>query len=776
MAKSKYDYKPIDRYVWFNDHDPNLFPIRVDQLWVIQRTFRELGLPEPDDFPEFKYIEGYGLRPEDQMFHREVVPDALVQFEAKIRGSVKKDLSPLRKENTIINAFWEELENNSAKHKDVLDWINLQWWYRLFGKFLFINGKVHWITGDCWWYQNHWTLKGDIRPEFRDRDSRWFLGGRFCELDTTTFAHTDPQTGKPIPNDDGWFDMIDLGYRICYGFNGLKHRQAGDTSKVQAGHTEYITRMVAKHSAIQGKDDENAENVFQEHCIYPYSKIPLWFKPLRDSSEKLNPKNSVLFDNDEVDFGLHSRITFAKSADAIKYDNEKVDKYHCDEPGKSEVDVCDRHDIMKPTMARGAGKQIDGSTKYVTTVELIDNPLSSQRYMKLCFDSMYENRLPSGQTASGMYTFFFRASDGLEGYIGKYGESIEFTPTYEQVQFSGNKEGARQYIENTIKALKKKKDWIKLAGFKRKHPILFKDNFSVALKNSFFNKEILETRFEYLNFEARHLLPIQGNFHRKSYPDGDVEFTKEDEGRFMISIDMNDMANRYGGMYRTNQRTKDVNGIWMPVNPIMFINSADPFNLKETLGRESKGGGAVRWRWDKNIDPVDKPKEQFLSRRPVCTYLARPDFIKGNPNSYCEDMLMASQYFNAFCYPERNVNCIDEWFTERKYNGYLLHDFDVNMKPKPNAGWWHGGADNKKAVEVFNHYRDEISNNAMRWVHADLLSQCMDIVDVKDMTNYDLFTAYGGCLLAELHPIYNLLEHSQDNQIDVMGMMEQYEY
>jgi hypothetical protein len=775
----KYDYLPVDRFVWYNTDDPQLFPIRVDQLWVLQRVFREYGLPEPKDFPEFKYVEGYGLPPSEQKFKREQIPDSLIQLEAKIKKSIKKDLSPLKKWNTEINLFWQELEDHPDLYKGLLDWINLMWFYRLFGKFLFINGRVTYMTGDCWLYQNHWTLKGNVRPEYRDRDRRWFLFGRFCELDTTTFKEVDPKTNKPIQNAEGWYDMIDLGYRICYGSNDLKHRQCGETSKVECSHTDYITRMIDKHAAIQGKDDENAENVFRWHCVYPFmhKNWPIYFRPLRDEAEKLNPKNTMYFHSDEVDFSLGSRVTFAKSADAVKYDNEKIDRYHCDEPGKTlGVDVGDRHDVMKPTMARGAGKKIDGAARYVTTVELIDDPKASANYMKLCYDSMFENRLPNGQTKSGMFTGFFRASDGLEEYIGPFGESIEYEPTPEQYAFTGNKMGARQYIEQTIKAYKRDKDWLKLASFKRKHPILFKDNFSIALKNTFFNKEALESRFDYLSFDARHLRAKTGNFHRMEYPDGDVVFIEEDDGRFRISIDMLDMAVKHGRLYKPNTRHRDMNGIWMPDTPTMFTASADPYSLNKTLGRSSNGGGAVRWRRDKRIDPLDKPIEQWESARPVCTYSAKPELLKGLPDSYCEDMLMMCQFFNVLMYPERNVNVIEEWFTERKYNGYLLYDLDpVTFKPKPNPGWWHGGADNKKAIEVFNHYKDEISMHAKRWVHDDLLLECLNIVDVKDMTNYDLFTAYGGTLLAELNPYYSILDNFDGNDTDVFSFMEQYE-
>jgi len=508
-------YEGMDNYVFINANDPNLTPIRIDLWELIGKTYSEFGLPKPIRKPDIKTVTGYGKYPENQKFEREQIPESLTYLEKKIKASIKEDMSPIKRENTTINLFWQELEDHKEEHAEIIEFLRLMWYYRLLGKFLFINGKLTYITGEYWYYLNFWTLKGNIIPEYRDRDRRWFIATKFCDLDTTTFANVDPNTNKPILNSEGFYDMTDIGYRVCYGGNISKHRQAGDTSKVQASHTEYITRMIAKTSSIQGKDDENAENVFREHFVYPYSKLPIWLKPLRDSSEKLNPKNAVLFDSDDFDFGLHSRVNFAKSADAIKYDNEKIDRYHADEPGKlKNVNIVERHDVIKPTMARGAGRKINGACKYVTTVELMDDYNASNAYMKLCYDSMWDERFPSGQTKSGMYTIFFRASDGLEGYIDEFGASVETNPTPEQIKFTGNKEGALQYIEKTIKALKKDKDWVKLAGFKRKHPLIFRDNFSIALKNQFFNKEILENRLNHLTFDARHLLPKRGNLVR----------------------------------------------------------------------------------------------------------------------------------------------------------------------------------------------------------------------------------------------------------------------
>ena len=692
------------------------------------------------------------------MFHKEVIPERIIEFENSIKNQVPRSLAPLKRENTIINLFWETLNERQDEHKDIIEFIAKMWFYRLLGKFIMINGKMHYLPPDMWMYVNHYTLKGEIEPEYRDRDKRWYTFTTFCEHDTTTFKDVDPKTNKPIKNEHGDYDMIDMGYRVCYGANISKHRQAGDSSKVQGSHLNFITARIAEHSAIQGKDDENADNMFQWHCVYPYSKWPIYFKPLRDANEKMNPKNSMLFKGEDRETSLDSKITFAKSADAIKYDNEKIGRLHEDEPGKLErIDVCERHNVMKPTMARGAGRKIQGACKYVTTVELIDDPDSSNRYMKLCFDSMWEDRGTNGQTKSGMYNGFFRASDGLEGYIGKYGESIEGTPTPEQALFIGSKIGARQYIEDTIKDFKKKKDFVGLASFKRKHPLFFKDNFSIALKNQFFNKEILETREQYLAFDARHLLPKQGRFVRKS-PDGEVIWIDDPDGISYLSVDLKDLARKYGATYLPNQRIKE-NGVSMP-DPsavIHFIASGDTFAQDKVEGRASNGGGSIKWMLDKTIDPDTNDLADRLSCRPVWTCSYRPDTVE----EYIDQLIMACQYFNAMMYAENNVKNLINTFISKGYGGYLLYDIDVNTGHRSqNPGWWHGGAGNGKALMAFNLMRDDIQKNGRRWTHLDLIRECLSILGPKDMTNWDLFTSYCGCLIGEQNPFYNMIQES----------------
>ena len=167
-------YQPPDEIVWLNKDDPNLVPIPVNQLDIIRRTYRFYGATEPTDWPEPELVSGYGLRPEEQKFTKEVTPRGLVELERTIRYDLKPkgkgtNLSGVRRELAVIETFWNTLEQQHRKYEEEINWLRQCWYYRLFGKHLYINGKHTYITGENWFFLNYWVLNGiNTTPEYRD--------------------------------------------------------------------------------------------------------------------------------------------------------------------------------------------------------------------------------------------------------------------------------------------------------------------------------------------------------------------------------------------------------------------------------------------------------------------------------------------------------------------------------------------------------------------------------------------------------------------------------
>ena len=765
MARPKketvaYEYKPADRYIILNKGDQDLFPIKVDLLDLLQRLFRFYGLPEPKDFPAFEKVYGYGVEPKEQVFEREVIPQKLILLEKHLRNELAKErrLSSIKIELTLINQFWDTLDANQEKYKDEIEWLRLQWYYRLFGKFIFINGRVTWILPSQHFFLNWWSLD-NIIPEYRDADREMEIGALFAELDTTTFAHIDPDTKKPVPNEQGEYEMMDTGARVCLGVNDAKARRVGDTSRFQSKGYEKASRTLDFHFGTQGRDEPHAKKVFQENLMKPFSKLPIFWKPVWDAALGVKPKEHLLFDGESADFGLRTRVTHALSANAENYNGDKLHYYHRDEAGNSpQENVNKGHQIVKFCLT--LGDKIIGFAAYTTTVEEISDRSAGENYMLLCMDSKYEMRNENNRTTSGLYNVFIKAERRVEGYIDKYGMPIIGKPTPEQEKFIGKNYGSRQFIENTIKDLKRKKDWEGLAVFQRQFPQSFRDCFSPPAKNQFWDTESIRNRIQYLTFSAREELPRRGNLVRTAGPDSDVEWRDDERfGRWYLSYDF--------APYETNQRFLN-KGIWFPMNPYKVVVSADTFGMDRTLGRASLGGITVRLRFDPTIDNEKADSSTWKTGRTIMTYSNRPDTVE----DFCEDALMTCVFVNGMMYGERNKDNINVHFKRRKHGGYLLFDRDKYGNPVPEAGFW---TNKDVKIKIFNLVKTQVLREVSRCPHIDLMQEMCNIRNPEDMTNFDLFTSNGGTLLAELNPFYEMQKY-YNTRIDVSGVIPMKRY
>jgi len=753
MPEHPYPYQPIDRYVYLNQNDISLFEIEIDQLDLWQRTYRQYRLEEPDDFPQMEDIEGYGLPPEDQKFKRETIPQALIDLEKKIRKelqprNVARDISPVRRELKVIIRFWEELENNQEQYSVEIDWLRLMWYYRLMGKFLFINGKVTYIPGAFWFFLNFWTFPNNSMADYRDRDRRWSIAIKYCEVCTTTFKDIDKETRLPVKNVYGKYDMIDIGVRTIFGPNFIKARRVGDTSKLENWFAEYTLRTLAAKTGIQGMSDTNATTVFQEHLVQPFIKLPIFWKPLFDAAGGISPKNTLLLDDlDNVDFGLHAIIDYATSSDKSKYDSKYLDRFHIDEGGKMErSDINDIIGVVKFCLSLGAGNKIHGLGGCTTTVDQIEDMSAGENFMRFCNQSHFEVRDDNGQTGTGFVNIFFSAVDGMDGYIGPYGESVIDDPTPEQARFIGKDHGAMKFIENKINAYRRAKDWNGLALFRRQHPIKFLDCFTPPPKNQVLRRDLIEAQIEFLNRNPQ-FKAVRGNFYWiGGQIDGTVGWAEDPEnGRFYLSKKF--MPSE------TNRKVRRDN-MWWPAFTEKYLLSADTFGVNKPLGRKSNGGITCEWRRDFIIDPQDKEMDLVQSERDILTYSFRPDTV----DEYCEDVLMAAIYIGAMIYPERNKTNVIDHIIRRGYGGYLLYDYDRNTgKPKPSPGWWNK---DELVEDAIRWLAAEIVNNVKRCYHIDLLHEYMEFGGRQYLTDYDMVASKLGTVIGKRNMYYQIVKNT----------------
>lgn len=711
-------YQDADRYAWVNVGDESLVPIRIT-------------LPE---CPAWDKIEGYGLDPYDQIVRREHIPSNIVLLEKEVRKNIKKDKSIrsiVGREKAIHELLWDELSNNSEKFKAEIYWLKTQWYFKEHGKWFFVNGKPTFLDGWHWFFLNYWNMEGEGLPDYRDRDRRWFHAQRFA-LEDTTVPKRD-KDGNLMFHLDGSLQLKDIGTRVCLGTNNIKSRRVGDTSKTSCIHYCIISTEEEVHGGIQGEAEGTGEMVFKRHIMSAFKKMPFFFKP---ATLSLNPQHELEFNSDDPEIGLASTIDYATTAHRSHYDGQKLRFYHGDEPAKIVTEsINERHRVVKNCLSVGG---LDGFMIYTSTVGEMSRR-SGEKFFILAEQSHYEKRDKNGQTKSGIYNIVFAAWDGLQGFVGRFGESIIESPTDEQIPYlkikikneSGEYIGAREYKMNAREQLKEDGDIAALAEEKRLFPGNYLECFTPPANNIFFDVDILETRINYLKAHKEEW--VEGNFHRVGGGDGDVVFRAEKDGRFKIS----ELLDKSEG--KVNHH-----GVWFPYNTDKRVASADAYRLEHTESSEiSNGGGAVRLKRDITIDTDDVPVDNWSTARTVCTYNYRPSTIE----EYCSDMLNMCEYYGAMMYPEMNVTHVYDYFVRRGYQGYLLYDTDTKTGKRAANPGFHSGIEKKRTL--FNLMRSEIKLHAARSRHMDWLKECLAISGLKDMTHYDLFTAVGGTLLAE---------------------------
>lgn len=733
-------YEDADEYQWLNTNDIDLHPIRTK-------------LPET---PAWHLITNFGLEPKEQIFLRDHTPPKIEYLAKKIRNDVRKDKkleTMSSKYKAFYNRIWEVLETD-RNYSDCMEWLAEQWYYRINGKWMFINGKPTYITPWHWFYLNYWHIENFGLPEYRDRDRRWFWAMWYFYNDTTVPLRDDK--GNLLYNDDGSLQLEDVGYRTVEGVNGLKGRRMGDTTKAECINFCIISSMKEGKGGIQGDSGETGQKAFLEKLMFSYNKLPFFWKP---AQVQLNPKNELVFDSDDTEFGLQSIIDYASTAGKSHYDGRKMHFYHADEAGKVILEnIHDRHSVIR--RCTKVGSKIIGYYIYTTTVD--DMSLKSGiEFEKLSKNSHYHQRSGSGLTQSGMVNLFFPAYDGYEGFIDKYGMSIIDSPTEEQLPYVATKKknangewmGAKEFLQVERDALVLSGDFVELAHQKRLYPFTFGECFTPPAQNIFFNMNILETN--YIDLKRDNKAAIQGDFMWVNGRDSWVDFFPNPNGKWFVSFLFQNKAD-------ANKKFMS-NGVYYPSNALKFVSSSDAFRLEKTQGGMSDGGGVVRYKRDPQIDPNEKDVSTWSSCRTIAVYCNRPTI-----EEYCEDMLMQDVYYGSMQYPENNVNHVADHYRERGYDGYLLHDTDPKTgRLKPNAGFHSGGAMKQK---LFNLVGNDIQIHGLRNRHIQITEECMKIKGLDDMTNFDLFTAYGGTLLAEQSQHAQFLQQMQQgDSYDISG-------
>jgi len=416
-----YGYKSADESFTVNDNDPDLKSVTI-------------SLPEP---PDWSLIDGWGLEAKDQKFRKAVYPARLKELEDKIIRSVEDNRASAKNEvvtvQRIIDEIWKQLEIKQNEYQDEIKWIEKQWYFILYGYWVFINGKPTFIDGWHYRFLNFWDLT-DATTEYRDRDRRFFHFQRYA------FESTEDAFGK------------EMGHRTIYGTTYPKHRRDGATHKFL--DIVYAITSITKGSligGIQSFDDDNASEHYRSKLLPAFKAMPFFLKPIWKGTQAPQAELSFSRVDNKMGEELGSRINYATTAFRKFYDGKKLIAILSDEEGKTKSEnIFERWDVVKQTLAQGSGSSIHGFAAHPTTVADMDEGGGKNYYDLNEGSKFYERNIKTGQTKTGLIRLFIPATDGLENFIGPYGESIIDTPTEEQAEFIGRDYGAKEYLQSQL--------------------------------------------------------------------------------------------------------------------------------------------------------------------------------------------------------------------------------------------------------------------------------------------------------------------------------------
>ena len=642
----------------------------------------------------------------------------------------------------------EEIDDLYSKDLEVRAWIDEEDKRCTDGFWLFINGELTYLTGDHYFYLNYFKLDAGY-PEYRDADRRWFYVWEVCIK-----------------------DGFSLG--IIY----LKKRRDGFSYRAVSCILNRARKTFNAEYGMISKTGEDVKALFQK-LVYGFQELPVFFKPQVQSAEDVKkelffktPVQKISYKNrnTKTEISLNTKISWRNTSENA-FDGVKLSGLIGDETGKfEEADFEKWMQIVEKCLTLGGGKLVVGKALIGTTVNEPEKESTGKKRRQgaKAFESVWRKSNSSeknanNKTLSGLYRYFLPAYDGLEGFIGEYGESIIEAPTTAQAIYLreryGDEQpiGATEYLTNVRNAYIDAGD---MAGFYeecRMNPFEEFEAFREGANRV--NTYDVGKLFQQLDWNKSYIdvnpnTLIRGNFVWKGgIRDGDVAWHPCEDGKWLVSwLPDPHLWNKSIVRYGTR----------CPANQELGCFGLDPYDNKTTTDNRKSNAASYGGR---KFDPLNP----FETGIPICEYVNRPS----KPEVMWEDMILQCVFFGWELLCESNKIGTINHFRTRGYINYLMDrpeetQTDYSKANQKEKGIPMSGDEARQsliyAVESFviNYVgliQTEDTEPYMGKVYFDRLLKCLlDFDTDQKWTKFDEMVGFGLMLLGNRKYMPKLLK------------------
>ena len=646
--------------------------LESDDLSLAEREFR-VGYPERfgkgEFFPTSSYHKQWYNQGEDAV---RICPFS-TSGEIILLENLKIQLPEVPEDKTKIlfhdlpkeEQYWRRLEtppNITPDNVDMWDeYIKEEFRRRREGVWFYNNGKPTYITGNHY-FAMQWCKMLDTGGymNYREAQANMFYHLEACVVDER-----------------------------CLGQLFVKSRRTGFTYIVLSIMLNASTGTRNNNFGITSKSDTDAKKAFLKYR-YMLLNLPFFFLPLikgkLDSPKEFefaaplaNTKEAKKSQKISADEYLNNLIDYLPTKDD-SYDGQAMFMYLGDEAGKWKKpnDYINHFGQISPTMLEGG--EVVGTAFIGSTVGAMSK--GGEQFEKMYISSDVTKRNPVTQmTASGLYSYFLPAQDNMSSFTDKYGVCHKNTPPKGTVNIKGKPiiVGAVEYLISQEEAKRAESDRALNEQY-RAFPRIIEHAFRDESGEGVFNKTKLYEQIEYdkkIPEESRYVI---GNFDWVGAKDGDVEFQPNPHGRFKVAW----MPSVVDGTQHLQNRVKEINGKFYPLNTDCVRFGCDPFSYKSTHGKGSKGSIHGK--------TLTLPEGGAPSNIFVLEYIARPS----DETVFFEDVIKCVRFYGAPILIESNRLDLLRHMRNRGYRGFCMDRLDkakLNEQEKEYGGQMMSGKD-----------------------------------------------------------------------------------